>query len=250
MKLVRMKPGHGDVLLAEGDPEVAEDEERLIEEFRRQLDLGMWAAVPTADGAAARGDHGARLRRDPRGHRAGRVLPAGRRRLTLVLATSLIVLGALAVVGFGPALAERWRRRRPAEPRTRRRRLRPGSRAPRRARARASSCARSSRRRSTRCTRSSASSRSAGGNGEQGYGYLLYPHRPIVAYDTAIRRAPERVLRRLPRSLRAVARPAAARRRRRARQVDVAAGGERELISVANMHVPGRQLDPARCAAT
>jgi hypothetical protein len=43
-----MKPGHGDVLLAEGDPEVEEDEERLIEEFRRQLDLGMWAAVPTA----------------------------------------------------------------------------------------------------------------------------------------------------------------------------------------------------------
>ena len=41
-----MKPGHGDVLLAEGDPEVAEDEERLIAEFRRQLDLGMWAAVP------------------------------------------------------------------------------------------------------------------------------------------------------------------------------------------------------------
>ena len=34
------------MLLAEGDPEVAEDEERLIEEFRRQLELGMWAAVP------------------------------------------------------------------------------------------------------------------------------------------------------------------------------------------------------------
>ncbi len=34
------------MLLAEGDREVAEDEERLIEEFRRQLDLGMWAAVP------------------------------------------------------------------------------------------------------------------------------------------------------------------------------------------------------------
>jgi hypothetical protein len=50
MKLVRMKPGHGDVLLAEGDPAVAEDEERLIEEFRRQLDLGMWAVVPTSDG--------------------------------------------------------------------------------------------------------------------------------------------------------------------------------------------------------
>lgn len=48
MKLLRMKPGHGDVLLAEGDPEVSEDEERLVEEFRRQLDQGMWAAVPTA----------------------------------------------------------------------------------------------------------------------------------------------------------------------------------------------------------
>jgi hypothetical protein len=48
MKLVRMRSGHGDVLLAEGDPEVAEDEERLIEEFRRQLDQGMWAAVPLA----------------------------------------------------------------------------------------------------------------------------------------------------------------------------------------------------------
>jgi hypothetical protein len=46
-----MKPGQGDVLLAEGDPEVAEDEERLIDEFRRQLDHGMWAAVPTAEGS-------------------------------------------------------------------------------------------------------------------------------------------------------------------------------------------------------
>jgi hypothetical protein len=42
-----MKPGHGEVLLAEGDPKVREDEELLIEEFRRQLDEGMWAAVPT-----------------------------------------------------------------------------------------------------------------------------------------------------------------------------------------------------------
>ena len=42
-----MKPGFGEVLLAEGDPQVREDEERLIEEFRRQLDEGMWAAVPT-----------------------------------------------------------------------------------------------------------------------------------------------------------------------------------------------------------
>jgi molybdopterin converting factor small subunit len=44
-----MKPGHGEVLLTEGDPRLREDEERLVEEFRRQLDEGMWAAVPTSD---------------------------------------------------------------------------------------------------------------------------------------------------------------------------------------------------------
>ncbi len=41
-----MKPGHGEVLIAEGDVELADDELRLIEEFRRQLDAGSWAAVP------------------------------------------------------------------------------------------------------------------------------------------------------------------------------------------------------------
>ena len=44
-----MKPGHGEVLLAEGDRRVEEDEERLVGEFRRQLDDGMWAAVPTTN---------------------------------------------------------------------------------------------------------------------------------------------------------------------------------------------------------
>lgn len=56
-----MKPGYGDVLLAEGDLEVAEDEERLIEAFRRQLDEGMWAAVPISDAA---GRHEAEMVRD------------------------------------------------------------------------------------------------------------------------------------------------------------------------------------------
>ena len=50
VKLVRMKPGHGDVLLAEGDVEQAADEERLVAEFRRQLDAGLQAAVPTREG--------------------------------------------------------------------------------------------------------------------------------------------------------------------------------------------------------
>jgi hypothetical protein len=54
LKLLRMKPGFGEVLLAEGDPRVREQEEKLVEEFRRQLDEGMWAAVPTTDPATGR----------------------------------------------------------------------------------------------------------------------------------------------------------------------------------------------------
>ena len=49
-----MKPGHGEVLIAEGDVELAEDEFRLVEEFRRQLDAGLWAAVPMLDAAGRR----------------------------------------------------------------------------------------------------------------------------------------------------------------------------------------------------
>jgi molybdopterin converting factor small subunit len=49
-----MKPGHGEVLLAEGDVEVAEDEERLVEAFREQLEAGMWAAVPQRGPAGRR----------------------------------------------------------------------------------------------------------------------------------------------------------------------------------------------------
>jgi hypothetical protein len=47
-------PGRGEVVLAEGDPELSEDEERLIREFRSQLDAGMWAAVPLSDGTTGR----------------------------------------------------------------------------------------------------------------------------------------------------------------------------------------------------
>jgi hypothetical protein len=49
-----MKPGHGEVLIAEGDVELAEDELRLVEEFSRQLDAGLWAAVPLMDAAGRR----------------------------------------------------------------------------------------------------------------------------------------------------------------------------------------------------
>ncbi|MCL2417995.1 MAG: hypothetical protein FWD04_01780 [Conexibacteraceae bacterium] len=49
-----MKPGHGEVLIAEGDVELPHDEQRLLEEFRRQLDAGLWAAVPLAQGDGRR----------------------------------------------------------------------------------------------------------------------------------------------------------------------------------------------------
>ena len=54
MKFLRMKPGHGEVMLEEGDVEVAEDEERLVAAFREQLEQGMWAAVPTESGGGRR----------------------------------------------------------------------------------------------------------------------------------------------------------------------------------------------------
>jgi molybdopterin converting factor small subunit len=54
VRLLRMKPGHGEILLAEGDVEVAEDERKLIDEFRRQLEEGMWAAVPVTSVAGRR----------------------------------------------------------------------------------------------------------------------------------------------------------------------------------------------------
>lgn len=44
-----MRPGHGEVLIAEGDADTAQDRERLVEEFRRQLDQGLWAAVPSGE---------------------------------------------------------------------------------------------------------------------------------------------------------------------------------------------------------
>jgi hypothetical protein len=49
-----MRPGHGEVLIAEGDIELADDEQRLVEEFRRQLDAGLWAAVPVTQSGGRR----------------------------------------------------------------------------------------------------------------------------------------------------------------------------------------------------
>ena len=48
MRFLRMKPGHGEVLIAEGDVDVPEQHDELVDAFRQQLDAGMWAAVPCA----------------------------------------------------------------------------------------------------------------------------------------------------------------------------------------------------------
>ncbi len=49
MRLLRMMPGYGETLIAEGDPAVETERDLLVREFRRQLDSGMWAGVPTTD---------------------------------------------------------------------------------------------------------------------------------------------------------------------------------------------------------
>ncbi len=54
IKFLRMKPGHGEVLLTEGDRRVDAEEERLVAEFRRQLDEGMWAVVPVENPGSGR----------------------------------------------------------------------------------------------------------------------------------------------------------------------------------------------------
>ena len=86
--------------------------------------------------------------------------------------------------------------------------------------------------------------RRPGGGARAGYGYLIYPHRPIVAYDAATGellseycvRFPDRTEPRGAEKL-----PGAD---------DVLAkwmalqGDERGLIADANMHLVGRQVDP------
>jgi hypothetical protein len=54
MRLLRVKPGHGEIVLAEGDVAVPEQHAELLHAFRRELEAGMWAAVPTSAGVGKR----------------------------------------------------------------------------------------------------------------------------------------------------------------------------------------------------
>jgi hypothetical protein len=171
--------------------------------------------------------------------------------VSVLLAASLaLVLAVLAAIGFGPALAERLRGRGPRQRRRRARRI-PVYDPARERRAEL---------RARELLRSIVSAddfamyeqlgflrvvRSADGEGRAEYGYLVYPHRPIVAYDAATGellseycvRFPDRsdpgVGSRLPDADDVLAKWMALH------------GDERALIEDANMHLPGRQHDPA-----
>lgn len=85
-----------------------------------------------------------------------------------------------------------------------------------------------------------------GGDDDPGYAYLVYPHRPIVAYDTVSLQPlseycvgfPDRsdpaMGERLPDADDVLAKWMSLRAQ------------ERELIGAANMHLPGRQVDPGQ----
>ncbi len=85
----------------------------------------------------------------------------------------------------------------------------------------------------------------AGGTGGAPYAYLVYPHRPIVAYLAQTHRLLNEYCVTFPDDSRPYGSA------RLPDSDDVLAkwmaltGDERRLISAANMHLPGRQLDPA-----
>jgi hypothetical protein len=168
--------------------------------------------------------------------------------MSALAATSLfLVLAVLGAVAFGPTLVRlarerRPRRRRPAEVTTV---YDPGR-------------ERRAERRARELLRSVVSAEEyemyvelgfirvagpAGGNGNGGYGYLIYPHRPIVAFDAESGALLSEYCVGFPDDAEAVA-------ARLPEADDVLAkwmslhGDERGLIADANMHLPGRQVDP------
>jgi hypothetical protein len=82
--------------------------------------------------------------------------------------------------------------------------------------------------------------------GEPAYAYLVYPHKPIVAYVPKTRRLLSEYCVEFPDLTRAISQS------RLPESDDVLAkwmaltGDEEHLIRNANMHLPGRQIDPGR----
>jgi hypothetical protein len=165
---------------------------------------------------------------------------------TLVVASSAVVIATLATVAFGPGLAQltRERRRRPA--RGPARAYDPGR--ERRAERRASELLSSVVSEEEYAMYAELGFIAVEGGESTGgaYGYLLYPHRPIVAFDGETGELLSEYCVGFP----DLTDPDSSGRLPDAD--DVLAkwmslhGSERELISVANMHVPGWHVDPGQ----
>jgi hypothetical protein len=166
----------------------------------------------------------------------------------LLITSMLIVLVPLAAVGFGPALVDRVRGRRARRTRRELARVReydPGR--ERRAERRARTLLRS-----VVPPHEYAMYEELGflrvivpAEGRRpGYGYLIYPHRPIVAYDTTTGELLSEYCVRFPDR----SEPALGSRLPDADDVlakwMALQGDERSLIADANLHLPGRQHDP------
>ena len=167
--------------------------------------------------------------------------------MSLLIATSIVVLAVLAIVGFGPSVVARVRRLIPhRENHEEIPAYDPGR--ERRAEARARELLRSVVSFEEYAMYVELGFLAVEGTEGDGYGYLLYPHRPIVAFDAQTGellneycvafpdRSEPSTSQRLPDADDVLAKWMSLR------------GGERELISVANMHVPGRQVDPGQVA--
>jgi hypothetical protein len=164
--------------------------------------------------------------------------------VTALVAISVITVAGLAIAGFGPQFVAMMRRRPrrfdPVPPR-----YDPGR-------------ERRAERRARELLRSVVSAEEyemyaelgflsvEGAAGDGGYAYLLYPHRPILAYDTRTGELLNEYCVGFPDHSEAT--PG----HRLPDSDDVLAkwmslhGGERALIEAANMHVPGWQVDPGQ----
>ena len=164
--------------------------------------------------------------------------------MSLAVAVSVIVIAVLAAVGFGPALVAGLRRRRAARPAPPPiARYDPGR--ERRAERRARELLRAVVSTEEYEMYAELGFLSVPG-ADPGYAYLVYPHRPILAYDTASGELLSEYCVGFPDG----SEPAFGERLPDAD--DVLAkwmslrASERRLIAAANMHAPGRQVDPGQ----
>jgi hypothetical protein len=168
--------------------------------------------------------------------------------MTATAAAILAALAVLAALAFGPDLRERLRARRAASPRLhprRQPRYDPGR--ERRAERRARDLLRSVvGEEAYRMYRELGFIRVRGAGGAGGYSYLLYPHRPIIAYDEAGGGLLNEYCVGFPDSTD----PSTGTRLPDADDVlakwMALRGDERGLIADSNMHFPGRQVDPGQ----